>query len=150
MVAVTVAVVKLFCTQKRAKNVGPSVELDGLGSGRDSGITDFDTAHVMATKSYLSTSNYTFLQTVLSLSLIVLNVTVFFVQELMEALLLMESCLDHKWLKPWYRPVQQKMASTSYLLRLSTPAAVALHLFALDQAILYDKVSACGLIIEEL
>lgn len=61
-------------------------------------------------------------------------------QELMEALLLLESCLDPKWLKPWYRPAQQKMQSTSYLLRLSTPAAVGLHLFALDRAILYDKV----------
>ncbi|CAN0245593.1 unnamed protein product, partial [Laminaria digitata] len=58
----------------------------------------------------------------------------------MEALLLLESCLDPKWLKPWYRPAQQKMQSTSYLLRLSTPAAVGLHLFALDRAILYDKV----------
>lgn len=53
---------------------------------------------------------------------------------------MMESCLDPKWLKPWYRSVQQKMQSTSHLLRLSTPAAVALHLFALDRAILYDKV----------
>ena len=61
-------------------------------------------------------------------------------QDLMEALLLLESCLDPKWLKPWYRPVQQKMQSTSHLLRLSTPAAVALRLFALDRAILYDKV----------
>lgn len=62
-------------------------------------------------------------------------------QELMEAVLLMESCLDIKWLKPWYRGVQQKMPSTSHLLRLSTPAAVALRLFALDRAILYDKVT---------
>lgn len=61
-------------------------------------------------------------------------------QDLMEALLLMESCLDPKWFKPWYRPAQHKMQSTSHLLRLSTPAAVALHLFALDRAILYDKV----------
>lgn len=61
-------------------------------------------------------------------------------QDLMEALLLLESCLDPKWLKPWYRPAQQKMQSTLQLLRLSTPAAVALRLFALDRAILYDKV----------
>ncbi|CAN0488938.1 unnamed protein product, partial [Hapterophycus canaliculatus] len=61
-------------------------------------------------------------------------------QDLMEALLLLESCLDPKWLKHWYRPSQQKMQSTSHLLRLSTPSAVALRLFALDRAILYDKV----------
>lgn len=63
----------------------------------------------------------------------------------MEALLLMESCLDPKWLKPWYRGVQQKMPSTSHLLRLATPAAVALRLFALDRAILYDKVTTHNL-----
>lgn len=62
----------------------------------------------------------------------------------MEALLLLESCLDPKWLKPWYRPAQQKMQSTLQLLRLSTPAAVALRLFALDRAILYDKVREEG------
>lgn len=61
----------------------------------------------------------------------------------MEALLLLESCLDPKWLKPWYKPAQQKMQSTSHLLRLSTPAAVALRLFGLDRAILYDKVRVC-------
>lgn len=62
----------------------------------------------------------------------------------MEALLLLESCLDPKWLKPWYRSAQQKMHSTSHLLRLSTPAAVALRLFSLDRALLYDKVCARG------
>ncbi|CAM9892346.1 unnamed protein product, partial [Ectocarpus sp. 13 AM-2016] len=62
-------------------------------------------------------------------------------QDLMEALLLLELCLDQKWLKPWYRPAQQKMQSAWHLLRLSTPAAVALRLFALDRAILYDKVA---------
>lgn len=56
--------------------------------------------------------------------------------------MLMESCLDPKWLKPWYRTVQQKMPCTSHLLQLSTPSAVALRLFALDRAILYDKVPA--------
>lgn len=62
----------------------------------------------------------------------------------MEALLLLELCLDQKWLKPWYRPAQQKMQSAWHLLRLSTPAAVALRLFALDRAILYDKVRVRG------
>ena len=65
-------------------------------------------------------------------------------QELMEALLLLESCLDPKWVKSWYAPSQEKMASTSYLLRLATPAAVALHLFSLDRAILYDKVGVAA------
>ncbi|CAM9440038.1 unnamed protein product, partial [Discosporangium mesarthrocarpum] len=65
-------------------------------------------------------------------------------QELMEALVLLESCLDPKWLKSWFKPVQQYMPTTSYLLRLATPAAVALRLFELDQAILYNKVSSAA------
>ncbi|CAM9695555.1 unnamed protein product, partial [Choristocarpus tenellus] len=65
-------------------------------------------------------------------------------QDLMEALLLLESCLDPKWLRPWYKPMQQSMPSTSHLLRLSTPAAVALRLFGLDRAVLYEKVSSAA------
>ncbi|CAM9442195.1 unnamed protein product, partial [Chrysoparadoxa australica] len=62
-------------------------------------------------------------------------------QDLMEALLLLESCLDARWLRPWYKPVMGYLPDNQHLLRLSTPAAVALHLFQLDRAIIYEKVS---------
>ncbi|GAB5035476.1 bromodomain containing protein [Nannochloropsis oceanica] len=62
-------------------------------------------------------------------------------QEVMEGLLLLESCLHPEWLKPWFHPLRRAYAaSTTHLLRMgTTPAAVAFHLFILDKALLYDK-----------
>lgn len=57
----------------------------------------------------------------------------------MEALFLLESCINPKWLKYGKRSAQ-KMPSSSFLLRLATPAALGLHLFCLDKNIHYDKV----------
>ncbi|EKU20026.1 bromodomain containing protein, partial [Nannochloropsis gaditana CCMP526] len=61
--------------------------------------------------------------------------------EVMEGLLLLESCLHPEWLKPWFHPLRRSYAATSsHLLRLgTTAAAAAFHLFILDKAILYDK-----------
>lgn len=59
----------------------------------------------------------------------------------MEALFLLESCINPKWLKHGKRSVQ-RMPSSSFLLRLATPAALGLHLFCLDKSIHYDKVGS--------
>jgi hypothetical protein len=61
-------------------------------------------------------------------------------QELAEALLLLEACINPKWLKPWYKQILNSFPATPYLLRLSTPSATALRLYLLDRALLYDKV----------
>ncbi len=62
-------------------------------------------------------------------------------QEVMEGLLLLESCLHPGWLKPWFHPLRRAYAATStHLLRVgTTAAAAAFHLFVLDKALLYDK-----------
>ncbi len=60
-------------------------------------------------------------------------------QHLMEALLLLESCVTVNWLQPWYKKIIRLMPGVGSLLRLSTPSAVGLRLFLLDKALLYDK-----------
>ncbi len=60
-------------------------------------------------------------------------------QHLMEALLLLESCVTMNWLQPWYKKIIRLMPGVDSLLRLSTPSAVALRLCLLDKALLYDK-----------
>ncbi len=60
-------------------------------------------------------------------------------QHLMEALLLLESCITINWLQPWYKKIIRFMPGVDSLLRLSTPSAVALRLCLLDKALLYDK-----------
>ena len=61
--------------------------------------------------------------------------------ELIECLLILESCLEPRSLKPWYRPVTSYMAGPHFLLRLATPAVVAQRLFLLDAAIDYEKTA---------
>lgn len=62
-------------------------------------------------------------------------------QEVMEGLVLLESCMHPDWLKPWYGSLRRAYAASwAHLLRVgTTPAVVAFHLFVLDKAILYDK-----------
>lgn len=61
-------------------------------------------------------------------------------QHLMEALIVLEHCLHPEWLKPWYASLRKAYAmSHAHLLRSPTVGAVALHLFVLDKAIMYDK-----------
>ncbi len=60
-------------------------------------------------------------------------------QHIMEALLLLESCVAVSWLQPWYKNIVRIMPGIDSLLRLSTPSAVALRLCLLDQALIYDK-----------
>ncbi len=60
-------------------------------------------------------------------------------QHIMEALLLLESCVAVRWLQPWYKKIVRLMPGVDSLLRLSTPSAVALRLCLLDKALLYDK-----------
>lgn len=60
--------------------------------------------------------------------------------EVMEDLILLENCLHPDWLKPWYSSLRRAYTTShAHLLRTGTAAAVALHLFVLDKAILYDK-----------
>lgn len=61
-------------------------------------------------------------------------------QEIMEDLVLLESCINHEWLKPWYQSMRRAYASSpAHLLRQGTTATTALHLFILDKALMYDK-----------
>jgi pyruvate/2-oxoglutarate dehydrogenase complex dihydrolipoamide acyltransferase (E2) component len=61
-----------------------------------------------------------------------------------EALLLLESCIDPKWLRPWYRGALACLPHPAHLLRLATPGAIAQRLFLLDRALMYDKTPSAA------
>jgi hypothetical protein len=61
-------------------------------------------------------------------------------QEIIEDLVLLESCLNPDWVRPWYSSLRRAyMSGPTHLLRLGSTAAAALHLFVLDKAIIYEK-----------
>jgi hypothetical protein len=59
---------------------------------------------------------------------------------LMEATLLLEMTLDRAWLAPAARDLLSALPQPHFALRCGTLSSLALRLFCLDQALLYDKV----------
>jgi len=62
-------------------------------------------------------------------------------EQVLELILILESCLAPEWLEEWYRPLMNKSLPAEHCLRVGTPAITALRLFLLDKALDYKKVS---------
>jgi len=61
--------------------------------------------------------------------------------ELAEAIVILEKCLNLKWINQKKKP---QLSSAAHFLRMATPAAFALRLLALDACINYDKLDAAS------